>query len=51
MTAVELHARATPGFDDRLAATLALLRKAARVHDGRIVQAPTAAARTSSPPA
>jgi phosphoadenosine phosphosulfate reductase len=39
MTAVELHARATPGFDDRLAATLALLQKAARVHDGRIVQA------------
>ncbi len=29
MNAVELHARATPGFDERLAQTLALLRKAA----------------------
>jgi phosphoadenosine phosphosulfate reductase len=39
MSAVQLHARATPGFDGRVAATLALLRKAARVHAGRIVQA------------
>jgi phosphoadenosine phosphosulfate reductase len=39
MNAIELHARATPGFDERVAATLAVLRKAARVHAGRIVQA------------
>ncbi len=39
MNAVELHARATPGFEERVADTLALLRKAARVHAGRIVQA------------
>ena len=39
MNAVELHARATPGFDERLAQTLAVLRNAARVHAGRIVQA------------
>jgi phosphoadenosine phosphosulfate reductase len=39
MNAVALHGRATPGFDERLAQTLALLRKAARVHLGRIVQA------------
>ena len=39
MNAVQLHARATPGFDERVAQTLALLRKAARVHTGRIVQA------------
>jgi phosphoadenosine phosphosulfate reductase len=39
MNAVELYARATPGFDERVAATLALLRKAAQVHAGRIVQA------------
>jgi phosphoadenosine phosphosulfate reductase len=39
MNAIELHARATPGFDERAAATLAVLRKAAHVHAGRIVQA------------
>jgi phosphoadenosine phosphosulfate reductase len=39
MNAIELHARATPGFDERVAATLAVLRKASRVHAGRIVQA------------
>jgi phosphoadenosine phosphosulfate reductase len=39
MTATELHARATPGFDDRVAQTLTVLRNAARVHAGRIVQA------------
>ena len=39
MNAVELHARATPGFDERLAQTLVVLRNAARVHAGRIVQA------------
>jgi phosphoadenosine phosphosulfate reductase len=39
MNAIELHARATPGFDARVAQTLDLLRKAARVHAGRIVQA------------
>jgi phosphoadenosine phosphosulfate reductase len=39
MNAIELHARATPGFDERVAATLAVLRNAARVHAGRIVQA------------
>ncbi len=39
MNAIELHARATPGFDEREAATLAVLRNAARVHAGRIVQA------------
>lgn len=39
MNAVELHARATPDFDERVAQTLAVLRNAARVHAGRIVQA------------
>ena len=39
MNAAQLHARATPGFDERVTQTLALLRKAARVHAGRIVQA------------
>jgi phosphoadenosine phosphosulfate reductase len=39
MNAVQLHARATPGFDERVAQTLAVLRNAARVHAGRIVQA------------
>jgi phosphoadenosine phosphosulfate reductase len=37
--AIELHARATPGFDERVAQTLRMLRNAARVHAGRIVQA------------
>jgi phosphoadenosine phosphosulfate reductase len=39
MNAVALHARATPGFDERVAQTLTVLRNAARVHNGRIVQA------------
>ena len=39
MTAIDLHARATPGFDERVAQTLDVLRNAARVHAGRIVQA------------
>jgi len=39
MNAVQMHARATPGFDERVADTLAVLRNAARVHAGRIVQA------------
>jgi phosphoadenosine phosphosulfate reductase len=39
MTAIKLHARATPGFDERVAQTLVVLRNAARVHKGRIVQA------------
>jgi phosphoadenosine phosphosulfate reductase len=39
MNAVQSHARATPGFDDRVTQTLAVLQKAARVHAGRIVQA------------
>jgi phosphoadenosine phosphosulfate reductase len=39
MNAVDLHARAAPGFDERVAQTLATLRNAARVHAGRIVQA------------
>jgi len=39
MTAIELYARATAGFDQRLAHTLALLRQAAQDHAGRIVQA------------
>ena len=39
MSAVQLHARATPGFDERVADTLAVLRNAAQAHAGRIVQA------------
>ena len=39
MTAINLYARATPGFDDRVAATLQRLRGAAAAHAGRIVQA------------
>lgn len=39
MSAIALYARATPGFDDRVADTLALLRHAAREHPGRVVQA------------
>ncbi len=38
-SAVGLYARATAGFDDRVAHTLDLLRKAAAEHAGRIVQA------------
>jgi phosphoadenosine phosphosulfate reductase len=38
-TAIELYARETPGFADRLAHTVALLRCAAADHPGRIVLA------------
>lgn len=37
--AITLYARETPGFDARVASTLALLRQAAAEHPGRIVQA------------
>jgi phosphoadenosine phosphosulfate reductase len=39
MSAIALYARATAGFDDRLAATLQRLRDAAAAHPGSIVQA------------
>lgn len=39
MSAIALYARAEPGFDARVAHTLALLREAAAEHAGRIVQA------------
>ncbi len=39
MSATALYARATPGFDERVAAAAARLRDAAREHAGRIVQA------------
>lgn len=39
MTAIALYARATAGFDDRVAATLQRLRDAAGAHAGTIVQA------------
>lgn len=39
MSAIELYARQTPGFDDRLAHALGVLRAAASEHAGRIVQA------------
>ena len=39
MSAIALYARATDGFDARVAHTLALLREAATEHAGRIVQA------------
>lgn len=39
MSAVTLYARETPGFDARVANTLALLRRAAAEHPTRIVQA------------
>ena len=39
MNAVQLNARATPGFDERIAQTLTTLRNAAQAHAGRIVQA------------
>ncbi len=39
MSAIDLYARARPGFEDRIAATVALLRQAAADHAGRIVQA------------
>ena len=38
-SAIELYARATPGFAERLAHTIALLRSAAAEHCGRVVQA------------
>ena len=37
--AIELHARRTPGFDQRVAHAVALLRAAAAAHPGRVVQA------------
>jgi phosphoadenosine phosphosulfate reductase len=39
MSAVELYARATAGFDERVANAVATLRDAAAEHAGRIVQA------------
>ena len=36
--AIDLHARHQPGFDERVAHTVALLRAAATAHPGRIVQ-------------
>jgi phosphoadenosine phosphosulfate reductase len=39
MSAIALYARATPGFDDRLAAAAERLRDAANQYAGRIVQA------------
>jgi len=38
-TAIARHARALPGFDERVAASLARLQAAAQAHAGRIVQA------------
>ena len=39
MSAITLYAKATPGFDDRVANTLVELKAAAAEHPGRIVQA------------
>lgn len=39
MSAIALYARPTPGFDQRVAQTLALLRASAGAHAGAIVQA------------
>jgi phosphoadenosine phosphosulfate reductase len=39
MSAIDLYARKTSGFDDRLAHTVEVLRRAATEHPGRIVQA------------
>jgi phosphoadenosine phosphosulfate reductase len=39
MSAIALYARQLPGFDDRVAQSLAVLRDAAAAHAGRIVQA------------
>ena len=39
MSAIDLYARATLGFEERVAAAAARLRDAARAHPGRIVQA------------
>lgn len=38
MSAIDLYARKTPGFEDRLAHTVALLKEASAAHSGRIVQ-------------
>ena len=39
MSAIALYARPTPGFDERVAHALAMLRSAATDHAGAIVQA------------
>ena len=39
MSAIQLHARATAGFEQRVESALAVLRDAAQAHGGRIVQA------------
>jgi phosphoadenosine phosphosulfate reductase len=39
MSAIDLHARELPGFDDRVSQSAAVLRDAAATHAGRIVQA------------
>ena len=39
MSAITLYAEATPGFDERVVNTLAVLQAAAAAHPGRIVQA------------
>ena len=39
MSAVSLYARATAGFDERVARAVELLRRAAAEHAGRVVQA------------
>ena len=39
MSAIELHARATTGFEQRVDNALAVLREAAKAHAGRVVQA------------
>ena len=38
MSAIDLYARKTPGFDDRLAHTVTVLKEAAAAHGSRIVQ-------------
>jgi len=38
MSSIDLYARKTPGFDDRLAHTVAVLKEAAAAHGSRIVQ-------------
>ena len=38
MSAIDLYARKTPGFEDRLAHTVAVLKEAAAAHGGRFVQ-------------
>ena len=38
MSAIDLYARKTPGFEDRLAHTVTVLKEAAASHSGRIVQ-------------